>query len=189
MSSRYNRLDDTICSICRHKGHEYLSCSWIGPVLQEEKEFQSNQRNSWNHAGSSTTPLPVVETTEEREILNARIAPNTAWTTVASALPAPQVGPRNYTAAAVTTISAMRPTKWYVAKPTPINTNLPYNRYQYAFCKKFGHNVQTCTKKRETLHDLNNWIQPSLNHIIHCRPVPNGWEDGDKDFFIALWID
>ena len=78
---------------------------------------------------------------------------------------------------------------WDIAKPTPIYTNLPYNRQQCTFRKKFDHNVQTCTKKCKTLNDLNNRIQPSLNNIIDGGRVPNGWEDVDKDFFIAQWID
>ena len=41
---RYIGLNDTICSICGHKGYGYLSCSWIAPVLQKEKEFQANQQ-------------------------------------------------------------------------------------------------------------------------------------------------
>ena len=28
-----------------------------------------------------------------------------------------------------------------------------------------------------------------LNKIIDSRQVPNGWEDRDKDIFIAQWID
>ena len=125
MRGRYIRLDDTISSICGHKGYRYLSCSWIGPVLQKEKELQVNQRNSWNQATPSTTPLPVIKTMEEREIRNARIASNTPWNTTASTSPAPQAGPSNYTTAAVTNRFQNRPKKCDIAKPTPINTNLP----------------------------------------------------------------
>ena len=49
----------------------------------------------------------------------------------------------------------------------------------------FVHNVQTCSKKRNTLYDLNNQIQPSLNNIIDIGRVPYRWEDGDKDFVIT----
>ena len=42
MRGRYIGLDETICSICGHKGYGYVSCSWIGPVLQKEKKFQAN---------------------------------------------------------------------------------------------------------------------------------------------------
>ena len=44
--SRHIRLELTICSICGHKRHGYLSCSWIRTVRQKEKEFQANQRDS-----------------------------------------------------------------------------------------------------------------------------------------------
>ena len=189
MRGRYMGLDDTICFMCGHKGNRYLSCCWIGVVLEKEKEFQGNQRNSWIQGGPSTRLLPVVETTEERKIRNARIAPNTTWNTVGSALPIPQAGPSNYTTAAVTTRFQKRPTKCDIATPTPINTNLPYNRWQYAFCKKVEHNVQTCTKKHKTLKDLNNPVQSSLTHIINSRRVYNRWEDGDKDIFLTPWID
>ena len=66
MRGRYIRLEDTICSICGHKGHGYLSCSWIGLVLQKEEKFQANLQNSWNQTAPSTTPLPFVETMEEK---------------------------------------------------------------------------------------------------------------------------
>jgi hypothetical protein len=191
MRNRYMSIEETVCSICGNKGHGVMSCSWTGAVLQKEKEFQANQRDSWKQEAPATTPLPVVETKEEWEIRNARIAPNTPWNTPASAPLAPQAGPSNYITAAVTTRSQNRPTKWDIAKPTPINTSIPYNRRQCAFCKKYGHNVQTCTKKRETLNDLNNRIEPSLNNIIDSGRIPNGWEDdnGSKDFFIAQWLD
>ena len=174
MRGRYIGLEDTICSVCRHKRHEYLSCSWIGPVLQQEKEFLANQHDSRNQAASATTPLPFVKTMEEKEIRNTRIAPNTPWNTATSTPPAPRATTSNYRTIVVTTRSHNRPTKWNIAKPTPINTNLPYNHRQCVFCKKFGHNVQTCTKKQETVNNLNNRIQPGLNNIIDSRRVPNG---------------
>ena len=169
MRGRNIGLEDTICLVCGHKGHGYLSCSWIGLVLQKEKEFQVNQRNSWNQTVPLTKSLPVVERMEEREIRNARIAPNTPRNTTTSASPAPQAGPRNYTAAAGTTRHQKQPTKWHVTNSTPINTNFLYNRRQCAFCKKFGHNVQTCIKKCKTLNDFNNGIQSRLNSIIDSR--------------------
>ena len=122
---------------------------------------------------------------EEQEVRNDRIAINTPWNTVASEQLAPQVRVSYYTTEAVTTRFQKQSTKWDIAKPTAINSNVLYNRWQCTFCKKFGHNVQTFTKKRETLNNLNNRIQPSLNNIIDNGRVPNGWEDGDKDFFIA----
>ena len=106
-----------------------------------------------------------------------------------AAPPAAQAGPSNYTTAAVTTRSQKWPTKWDITKPTPIKTNLLYNRRQCAFWKKFRHNVHSYTKKRATLNDHNNQIQPCLNNIIDTWLVPNGWEDGDKELSIALWID
>ena len=33
IKGRYIRLKDTICSLYRYKGHIYLSCDWIWPVL------------------------------------------------------------------------------------------------------------------------------------------------------------
>ena len=143
MRGRYIRLNETVCSICGHTGNGYLSCSWIGAVLQKEEEFQENERNSWNQTAPFTTHVPVGETMEERKIHNARIAPNTPWKTATCASPAPQAGPSNYTTAAVTTRSQKRPTKWDMAKPAPINTNLPYNGRQCAFCMKLGYNVLT----------------------------------------------
>ena len=181
-------LDETICSICGHKRHGYLSCSWIGPVLHKVKEFQPHQRNPWNQAAPTTTPLPVVKTMEEREICNNRISSNTPWNTIASASPALQARPSNYTTGSITTRSVNRPKEWDIAKATSINTNLPYNRWQCAFCKKFAHNIKTCTKKLKTLHDLNNRIQPSLNNIFDRGRVRTGWDDWDKDFYIAEWI-
>ena len=77
---------------------------WIGPVLQKEKKFQVDQQDSWNKAGPSTTPLPVVETMEEMEIRNARATSNIAWNTAMSASPAPLASPHNYTTATFTTI-------------------------------------------------------------------------------------
>ena len=124
MRARYSGFDDTICSLCGHKQHRYMSYSWIRPVLQKQKEFQANQLNSWNQAVLSTTALPIVKTRKEREICNDRIAINTAWKTTSSALLAPQDGPSNCTTVAVATSSQKRPTKWDIAKPTPINTNL-----------------------------------------------------------------
>ena len=73
----------------------YLTSSWIGPVLLQEKEFQANERDSWNQAAPSTTPMPVVERMEEKEICNARLAPDTPWNTPASAPPVPQDRPGN----------------------------------------------------------------------------------------------
>ena len=151
--------------------------------------MQTNLKDSCNQTALSTTPLPVVPTIEEREIHNARIAPNTPWNTEASASPAPQARPSNYTTAAVNTRSQNQPKKREIATPTPINTNLPYNRRQCTLCKKFGHNVQTRTKRSETLNDINNHIQAILNTILDTGRVPNGWEDAGKEFFIATWID
>ena len=147
---------------------------WIGPVLQKEKKFQVDQQDSWNKAGPSTTPLPVVETMEEREIPNSRIARNTLWNPEASGSPALQAGPSNYNTVVVASSSQNRLKKWDTAMPTPINTNLPYNHPPCAFCKQFDYNVQTCIEKRETLNDLKNGIYSSLNNIIDSRLVPNG---------------
>ena len=189
MRGRHIALEDTICSVCIHQGHGYLSCSCIGPVLQKQNEFQANQWDCRNEVALSTTPLLVVETMEESEIRNARIAPITPWNTAVSAPPAPQLGPNNYTSAAFTARSQSQSKKWDSSKPTPINTNLLYSRRLCAFSKKFDHKVQTCTNDCETLNDFNNWIQSSLNNIIENGGVTNGWEDRDKDFFIAQWID
>ena len=126
---------------------------------------------------------------EEREIRNARIATNIPWNTVASAPPALQAELSNYTTAIGTTRSQNWPNKCNITKSTPINTNVSYNPRQCAFCKKFGKQVQTYITMRETLNDVNNQIQPSLNNIIDCGRVPNGQENKDKDFYIAQWID
>ena len=107
----YIGLEDTICLVCGHRGYGYLSCSWIAPVLQKGKKFQANQQNSCKEAAPSTTPHPVVETMEERQIRNARIARNTPWNTVVSAPPAPQAEPSNYITIAVTTRSQNQPKK------------------------------------------------------------------------------
>ena len=126
---------------------------------------------------------------EEREICNARIAPNTPWKMVASTSPAPQARPSYCTTAPVTARSLNQPKKWDIYKSTPINRYLAYNRWQCGFWKRYVRYVQTCTNKRETLNDLNNRIQLYLNNIINSGQVHNGWEDWDKDFLIAQWID
>ena len=155
---RYIGLEDTSCSVCEHKWHGYLSCSWIRPVVQKEKEFQANQPHAWNQAVLSTIPLTVVETMEEPEICNARITPNTLQNTIVSASPTPQAGLSNHTTTSVTTRFHNRPKKQDVAKPTPINTNLTCNHCQCVFFKRFSHIGQTGIKNRETLNDLNNYI-------------------------------
>ena len=76
MSSRYIGLEDTMCSLCVNKVHEYLPYCQIRPVLQKEKQFQGNQQESQNQVATSTTPLPDVETMSKWEISHARIAPN-----------------------------------------------------------------------------------------------------------------
>ena len=52
----------------------------------------------------------------------------------------------------------------------------------------FGYNVLSCVRKHKTCNDLNNCIQSSLYNIINSGRVPNGWEDSDKQLFIAQWI-
>ena len=53
----------------------------------------------------------------------------------------------------------------------------------------FANNAKTCNKTPEILYNLDKRIQLSLNNIIDSGQVPNGWEDRDKDIFIALRID
>ena len=126
---------------------------------------------------------------EEREICNVRITPNIPWNTLVYVRPAPQAGPSTCTTVAITSRFHSRPTTWDTAKPSLINTNL-FNNYALDACgKKLAQNVSMYIMKCITLNDLNDYIEPSWNDIINSRQVPNRWEDRDKDFVIARWID
>ena len=111
MRGRYSRFEDAICSVCVYKMHRYLSCSWIGLVLQKEKEFLANQRDSQKLAVASMTPLSGIESIEERKISKARISYNTLSNTEELTVPTPQVEIRYYIRATATAGSQNSPKK------------------------------------------------------------------------------